>query len=466
MHTVTGTAGKVSDVTQAHALLHGDDVAAMGDAGDQKGEKREENLGKNVTWHVAMKRSKRKVLPNNKLGRMTEKLEHLNASVRAKVEHPFHVVKYLFRHRKARYRGLAKNTAQLFTLFGFANLVLAGRQFRVADTRASVLRTRTTNAPSRPRGPTSAGNGDEPTAVSDAARHDGTVHKSTAPGRRHPAFTLALRNTLRRRSRFLLTTLLLSSAGAMFLTSMNLRASWEQNVVQAADDRKFDLELRLEAAAPADRLMRLIGSVSAVRRVEAWSITPAALAGDGGLSISRRYPDGGHGSFALRAAPADTILIARTMLAGRWLRPDETGAEMINSQALSTSFSGAKVGGVITLCGGHESRGTVNTVRIALSDRAQVPSAAAAVTAALSEAGIGVKATLTEKSFSAAQGAHIYILVWALGFIAVMMAVVGLLGLASSLGNSVSERTREFGVMRALGRPRALWYAACCTKDC
>ena len=136
VHTVIGTAGNVSDVTQAHALLHGDEVAAMGDAGYQGVEKREENLGKNVTWHVAMKRSKRKALPNNKLGRMTEKLEHLKASVRAKVEHPFHVVKNLFRHRKARYRGLAKNTAQLFTLFGFANLVLAGRQFRVSETRA------------------------------------------------------------------------------------------------------------------------------------------------------------------------------------------------------------------------------------------------------------------------------------------------------------------------------------------
>jgi IS5 family transposase len=136
VHTVIATAGNVSDVTQAHALLHGDEVAAMGDAGYQGVEKREENLGNNVTWHVAMKRSKRKALPNNKLGRMTEKLEHLKASVRAKVEHPFHVVKNLFRHRKARYRGLAKNTAQLFTLFGFANLVLAGRQFRVSETRA------------------------------------------------------------------------------------------------------------------------------------------------------------------------------------------------------------------------------------------------------------------------------------------------------------------------------------------
>ena len=64
-----------------------------------------------------------------------EKLEHLKASVRAKVEHPFHVVKNLFHHRKTRYRGLEKNTAQLFTLFGFANLVLAGRQFKVTESR-------------------------------------------------------------------------------------------------------------------------------------------------------------------------------------------------------------------------------------------------------------------------------------------------------------------------------------------
>jgi IS5 family transposase len=136
VHTIIGTAGNVSDVTQAHALLHGDEIAALGDAGYQGVEKRAENIGKSITWHVAMKRSKRRALPNTKLGRMQEKLEHLKASVRAKVEHPFHVVKNLFRHRKTRYRGLAKNTAQLFTLFAFANLVLAGRRFRVTESRS------------------------------------------------------------------------------------------------------------------------------------------------------------------------------------------------------------------------------------------------------------------------------------------------------------------------------------------
>jgi IS5 family transposase len=135
VHTVIGTAGNVSDVTQAGALLHGDETVALGDAGYQGVEKRAENIGKSVKWHVAMKRSKRKALPKNKLGRLQEKLEHLKASVRAKVEHPFHVIKNLFRHRKTRYRGLAKNTAQLFTLFAFANLVLAGRRFTISDTR-------------------------------------------------------------------------------------------------------------------------------------------------------------------------------------------------------------------------------------------------------------------------------------------------------------------------------------------
>lgn len=89
VHTVIGTAGNVSDVTQAGTLLHGEESAALGDAGYQGVEKRPENQGKAVVWHVAMTRSKRKALPKNKLGRSVEKLEHLKASVRAKVEHPF-----------------------------------------------------------------------------------------------------------------------------------------------------------------------------------------------------------------------------------------------------------------------------------------------------------------------------------------------------------------------------------------
>lgn len=56
-----------------------------------------------------------------------------HARIRAKVEHPFHVVKNLFKHRKVRYKGLAKNAAQLMTLFGLANLLLARRWLLATD---------------------------------------------------------------------------------------------------------------------------------------------------------------------------------------------------------------------------------------------------------------------------------------------------------------------------------------------
>jgi IS5 family transposase len=137
VHTVIGTAANVSDVTQAQALLHGDETVALGDAGYQGVEKRDENLECPVTWHIALRPGKRKALKDTPQGKLVEWIERTKASIRAKVEHPFHVVKNLFRHRKTRYRGLAKNTAQLFSLFGFANLVLAKRALLNANTQGA-----------------------------------------------------------------------------------------------------------------------------------------------------------------------------------------------------------------------------------------------------------------------------------------------------------------------------------------
>lgn len=62
------------------------------------------------------------------LGQLLEKIKLAKASICAKVEHPFHIVKNLFRHCLTRYRGLAKNTAQMLTLFGMANLMLAKKR--------------------------------------------------------------------------------------------------------------------------------------------------------------------------------------------------------------------------------------------------------------------------------------------------------------------------------------------------
>ena len=126
VHSVVATAANVNDVTQAGALLHGQEKDAFGDAGYRGVAKREEAQG--PEWHIAMQPGKRRQLSDSELGQMIEKVEKIKASIRAKVEHPFHVVKNLFRHKKARYKGLAKNAAQLMSLFGLANLVVAKRQ--------------------------------------------------------------------------------------------------------------------------------------------------------------------------------------------------------------------------------------------------------------------------------------------------------------------------------------------------
>jgi len=91
-------------------------------------EKRAENQGKPLRWWVALRPTKRRLLPDTKRGRLCEQIERVKASVRAKVEHPFHIVKNILGLKKVRYRGLAKNTAQIFTLFGSANLLIAKRQ--------------------------------------------------------------------------------------------------------------------------------------------------------------------------------------------------------------------------------------------------------------------------------------------------------------------------------------------------
>src|ERR1700704_3688925 len=123
VHTVTGTAANEADINQTAALLHGREEAVFADAGYTGADKRPELEDRDVSWNIAVKRSIIKALPKA-LRDWAEGVEKALSQVRAWVEHPFHIVKNLFRHKKLRYRGLAKNTAQLHTLFALANLVI------------------------------------------------------------------------------------------------------------------------------------------------------------------------------------------------------------------------------------------------------------------------------------------------------------------------------------------------------
>ncbi|MFV0680681.1 IS5 family transposase [Ottowia sp.] len=125
VHTVTTTAANAHDITQAHALLHGQEEVVFADSGYRGVHKREEVQAQHpdVDWQIAMMPGQRKAMDQSQpVNALKEQLEQIKASIRAKVEHPFRVIKCQFGHRKVRYRGLAKNTSQLLVMFALSNL--------------------------------------------------------------------------------------------------------------------------------------------------------------------------------------------------------------------------------------------------------------------------------------------------------------------------------------------------------
>jgi IS5 family transposase len=130
VHTVVATAANVADITKTAELLHGEEQQVHGDAGYTGVEQRAEimALERTIDWQIACKRGLIKALAEGAEKEALKAVEQAKASVRAFVEHPFHIVKNLFRHRKVRYRGLAKNGHQLYTLFGLANVMIGARR--------------------------------------------------------------------------------------------------------------------------------------------------------------------------------------------------------------------------------------------------------------------------------------------------------------------------------------------------
>jgi IS5 family transposase len=128
VHSVVGTAANVADVTQVDKLLHGEENMVGADAGYTGVEKRPEHEGREVIWQIAARRSTyKKLSKRSALYKAKRKIEKAKAQVRAKVEHPFRVIKRQFGYVKTRFRGLAKNTAQLVTLFALSNLWMVRR---------------------------------------------------------------------------------------------------------------------------------------------------------------------------------------------------------------------------------------------------------------------------------------------------------------------------------------------------
>lgn len=294
---------------------------------------------------------------------------------------------------------------------------------------------------------------------------------------------LALRNTFRRRGRLILTLGLLAVGGGMFMTGLNVSAAWQRNLADSFANRRYDLEIRLTRPELVEPLIARIGAVPGVKQVEAWGYAPTALARPGVIDVVRTYPDGGHGSLNLRAAPPETTLVKFPVIAGRWLQPGDTDAVVLNHM-VRAQLPNVAVGDTVALSvddrpttwrvvgivqeigspaaayvtdkaleGAIGRPGHARALRVVTAERD--PAARAdvirGIERALADAGVSLAMVISDSELRTAVGDHIAILIFALIFMSVLMAVVGVLGLTSTMSTNVAERTREFGVMQTIG---------------
>ncbi len=117
VHSLTTTAANISDVSQMGQLLHGKEREVFGDQAYWSQSHRLGALARGIRYRI-----NRRPNPGRPLSRFERRLNRLRSATRARGEHAFHVVKCLWGFTKVRYRGLAKNTARLFTAFALANL--------------------------------------------------------------------------------------------------------------------------------------------------------------------------------------------------------------------------------------------------------------------------------------------------------------------------------------------------------
>jgi len=301
---------------------------------------------------------------------------------------------------------------------------------------------------------------------------------------------LALRNLLRRRGRLALSLGLLAVSGALFMTGLNLKEGWRHMVSRIYVDRAYDVEIRLNEPELVQKIEAAVRGVPGVRTLETWGYSPTALAQSGEVDVAHTYPDGGHGSFMLLGVPAPTRLVKFPLIAGRWLRPDDEADAVVLNHMARALIPRVNVGDSVLLSvdgrpvawrivGLVEEVGSPATAYVtyqayaraaSLPGRAEMLRLASSasdpdarlevirqVEEALARAGVSVRTGLPLAELKTAIGDHVAVLIGMLVTTAMLVGLIGVLGLASTMSMNVMERTRELGVMKAIGaRPAAI----------
>lgn len=298
---------------------------------------------------------------------------------------------------------------------------------------------------------------------------------------------LSLRNTFRQKGRLALTLGILAVGGATFMTAINVSDSWRNTVDSLFGARRYDLQVVLPRPISAERFRGVIGSVEGVAEVETWGDAWAFRKREGDATEGYRL--------MITAVPPETKMLAFPVLEGRWLRPDDTNAVVINHELLRDGEAHMRVGDDITLeiDGKPSSWRVVGAVReLGTRRRGQNIPAAAYVSRAYFEhvtgAGgrsghlvlsarergeeplralaqrieraldaAGLQRTLVQPSTHRKRELldHLVVIRDFLLAMAALVAVVGGLALASAMSVNVLERTREIGILRAVGASTA-----------
>jgi putative ABC transport system permease protein len=325
-------------------------------------------------------------------------------------------------------------------------------------------------------------------------QHGGSSKPSAAAGilawmsripRVNRGLVMALRNTVRRPARFLLSVGLLASAGTVFVAGVSLTAGVSAIEQDQKEQRTWDVDVQLITPTSMGALADMLEQVPGVRRVEGLNVVPSGVAGPGQIPVTRTYPDQGHGRVSVIAVPTGmTMFTPPKLLEGRWLNSGETGAVVLSQTTRNSTVPGVRAGdsvqllvggqptawrvvGIVEEIGGGgnvyataegftQAMGQpqrVNQLRIATDthDEQTRQAVANAVEMTLADAGVEVASAASISRREAISEGHMGPIITIVLAIAVAMGVIGTIGLASTMSTNILDRTREFGVMHAIG---------------
>lgn len=318
----------------------------------------------------------------------------------------------------------------------------------------------------------------ESAAADDPTRRENGKHKLHRPRFFTRPMLISLRNTFRRKGRLTLTLTTLTLGGAVFIATFNAQSSVNKYIDQIGQYFLADVNITLDRPYRTAEIDELLGQVPGVGRVEGWAAARVELIMEDGRVGER---------VNLLAPPPDSALIKPVMLSGRWIEPGDENAIVLN-EVFTSNFPNLRIGDPIKLkVNGENTIWTVvgfyrfagknggysaytgfdyltrltNTAfkainfqvvanRSDLTAREQ-DDLAKAVSAELEKAGIKISDITTGAYLKNIAGGGFQVLTYFLLFLAILTALVGSIGLAGTMSMNVLERTREIGVMRAIG---------------